>query len=153
MIFREFFEHIGAQHITFDIFFRFVVDRDAAVGVQVLFVGVIKLLQRHVFAYRGGYCSRRHDLLGTHLAQFQETADGFCFLGLEHAFFHAHVHHGLHFLATHGELGFLAAHHARHQFRKQHQGVGNNNEYADDARRAQRHFAPVGGAHHLRYDF
>ena len=28
----------------------------------------------------------------------------------------AHVHHGLHFFATHGELGFLAAHHARHQF-------------------------------------
>ena len=87
-----------------------------------LILRFVEILERHVFAHRGHHGGRRHDLFGMYLAQLQETADGLGFLGFEHPFFHAHVDHGLHFFATHGELCFVAAHHARDQLRKQHQG-------------------------------
>ena len=146
-------EHFGFEDVALDVFLLDIVDGDAAVGVQALVAVFVKLLERHCLVGRGHHGGGSHDLFGFHLAELQKTLDGLVFLGFEHAFFHAHIDHGLHLLTAHREGALVGGKQARDEFGKEHQRIGDDDEHTNDAGSAHGQFSPIGGAHHLGDDF
>ena len=143
LILRQQLEDRVLEDVARDVVFVAGIDRDA--GETPALLG-LEVLDGEVLAGRLHHDGGSHDLAGFDARQGDATLDQFALRLAKDALRSAHIDHGRHLLAAHGGLVAPGGEDLGDQFREQHQGIGDEDEHADDPGGRHGQGSPIGGA-------